>query len=348
MHLIAMDDPHLLSAPYVWRHRGQGSGARITATMPGAYLRFTISGSTTVQLLIDGAVNAGCPADSRPVLEFSIDYGPFLVVALTEIDHVYPLTLTAGLDPAAPHRVDCYFRAADLTQQRWTSSRTHLCLAGVLLEEGGTVCPMPARPGLAIGFGDSITEGVGVDGLFTSWQHLAVNNARCTWFPIVSEALGCEYGQVGSGGQGMVVSRELPALHETWGQYDAAASRLTDGCLLPAPDYVFCNMGTNDFDCDITEEYTRWLHAVRAACAQARIYAIAPLLGWHSREIAHAVRERQSGGDAQVWYIDTSPFHAAYSPDHATRLAYDGVHPNLYGNALFAAHILTQVMQSGR
>lgn len=55
----------------------------------------------------------------------------------------------------------------------------------------------------AIGYGDSITEGVGVDGLFTSWSLIGVNNARATWFPLVCAVLDCEYGQLGSGGWGM-------------------------------------------------------------------------------------------------------------------------------------------------
>ena len=57
--------------------------------------------------------------------------------------------------------------------------------------------PRPRATEGAIAFGDSITEGVGVDGLFTSWQKLDVNNARETWFPIVCAALDCEYGQPG-------------------------------------------------------------------------------------------------------------------------------------------------------
>ena len=113
----------------------------------------------------------------------------------------------------------------------------------------------PRRLRKAIGFGDSITEGVGADGLFTSWQILGVNNARATWFPMICAALDCEYGQLGSGGLGMTRTLNLPPLPQVWHRYDATTSRLTGQLLLPEPDYVFCSLGTNDFEKDVTADY---------------------------------------------------------------------------------------------
>src|SRR4029079_16927571 len=91
----------------------------------------------------------------------------------------------------------------------------HLRIAGFALDGGGTLQAAPRRPLKAIGFGGSITDGVGVDGLFTSWQSLGVNNARATWFPIVCAALNCEYGQLGTGGQGMSRGIHVPSPPET-------------------------------------------------------------------------------------------------------------------------------------
>ena len=174
--------------------------ARAEAIMPGAYLKAVFQGSKTIGLIVDGTANRGCPATSMPVVEFSVDDGPFKIVPLTKTDELYTLPLADGLDGGTQHRLDLHFRAADLTKDRWRSSISRLRIGGIALDAGGALVPCPARPTRAIGFGDSITEGVGADGLFTSWQSLGVNNARASWFPIVCAALNCDYGQLGSGG----------------------------------------------------------------------------------------------------------------------------------------------------
>jgi len=351
---IAVDDAKIGLAPYVWKCSGAGPAARAEATMPGAYLKAAFQGSTTVGLRIDGTANQGCPAPSMPVVEFSVDEGPLKVVPLTKTGDLYTLSLAEGLDAATPHRFVLYFRAADLFQNRWRGSTAHLRIAGIELAPGGSLLSCPKLPKRAIGFGDSITEGVGVDGLFTSWQLLGVSNARATWLPIVSAGLGCEYGQLGSGGQGMsTTSMAMPPLVETWDHYDAATSRLTGKLLLPEPDYVFCAIGTNDFQQDssrplnITKDYTRWLTAVRAACPHARIFCIVPPFGWHAAEVQAAVATRNAAGDGKVHLIDTAPIRAGVRPGNkATILAYDGVHPSLYGNALLGALIAVEVQKA--
>ena len=121
--------------------------------------------------------------------------------------------MAENLDPAKEHRLAVFFRASDLTRERWKSSMTHLRVAGLTLDAGATIKPTPIRPRRAIGFGDSIVEGVGTDGLFTSWQKLGVNNARGTWLPLVAAGkLDAEYGQLGTGGQGMTRVIHLPGL----------------------------------------------------------------------------------------------------------------------------------------
>jgi len=80
----------------------------------------------------------------------------------------------------------------------------------------------------------------------------------------------------------MLKPMALPPLPQSWDRYDAATSRLTDGLLLPEPDYVFCCMGTNDFEgdgpqrrqMDITAAYTNWLKSVRKACPKTRVFCV--------------------------------------------------------------------------
>lgn len=331
---ISADDARLLFAPYVWKRSGAGATAHAEATIPGAYLRATFTGTKRLALLVDGAINAGCPPESRPVLEYSLDHGEFKILHLNDTNGVYELPLAEGLDSAAPHQLEITFRAADLTAQRWTSAKTHLAIAGLRGDAGMELRDTPRRPRNAIAYGDSITEGVGGDGLFTSWQKLDVNNARATWFPLVAAALDCEFGQLGSGGHGIARSLELPPLGKAWDRYDASHSRLVDGRLTPEPDYVFCALGTNDFDLNIREPYRDWLVAARTACPTARFFCIVPPLGVHREEIAATVADRHGTGDSRVHLIDTDKLQNSFTPQLPTALAYDGVHPTVYGQPL--------------
>jgi lysophospholipase L1-like esterase len=343
---ISIDNPALLLSPYTWRRDGNGTTARAEAAMPGAYLKTTFQGTQHVGLLIDGTANNDCPAASMPVVEYSIDERAFTTIPLTRSGGIYTLPLADDLDPVKEHRLQVFFRAADLTNKRWASSQTHLRLAGLSLDAEATLKPTKSRPRHAIGFGDSIVEGVGTDGLFTSWQKLDVNDARGTWFPIVAEALQAEYGQLGSGGQGMTRVIHLPGLVDTWDRYDATTSRLTDGRLLPEPDYVFCAMGTNDFEKNITADYTRWLTEMRKACPRARFFCIVPPLGLHREEIAAAAAARREQQDLRVHLIEAPSLAEGFRVGQgATQLAYDGVHPSQYGHALLAAVITAEVQK---
>jgi len=353
MKQITLDDASIVLAPYVWKRSGTGAAARIEATMPGAYLRFAARNTTSLGVVVDATANQGCPAASMPVVEYSVDDGPFTVVPLTRTGEVYTLCLADGLAADVPHHAEFFFRAADLSQERWRSSIDHLRLAGLALDDGGVLLPVPRRAKNAIGFGDSITEGVGIDGFFASWQKLEVNNAKGTWLPLVCNTLGCEYGQLGSGGQGMVnKTMAVPPLPQSWDHYDAHSSRLTGGRLLPEPDYVFCGMGTNDFEGDIdhpndiTEDYTGWLAAVRVACPTTRIFCVVPPFGWHLAEIQAAVAARTRAGDGRVHVIDTAPLKDGFDTrNRPSRLAHDGCHPSLYGSALLAALVAIEVQK---
>ena len=341
-----VDDDQILLAPYVWKRTGQGTSARAEAAMPGAYLKAAFRGSTSVGLIVDGSINRGCPAASMPVIEFSVDDGPFKVMPLTSDEASYVVPVASGLDAKASHRIDVFFRASDLTRKRWESSIAHLRVAGIALDNGASLLPQLRRPRLAIAFGDSITEGVGVDGLFTSWQKLEVNNARETWFPIVCAALDCEYGQLGSGGLGITRQLNLPPLPQIWDHHDPATSRLTRGLLLPEPDYVFCSLGTNDFEKNITPDYTAWLAEARRSCPRAWLFCVVPPLGVHREEIEAAVKARKDAGDARVHVIDTARLASGFRAGRgATHLAFDGVHPSRFGQGMLGALIAVEAQK---
>jgi lysophospholipase L1-like esterase len=313
--------------------------------MPGAYIRATFTGTSTISLLVDGEANLDCPPASSPMIEYSLDHGAYETVALTRrISDSVPVAIADNLSPDLAHEVEIVLRAADLTQHRWTKPDAHLRVAGFQIDATGSVLPTTTRPKRAIAFGDSITEGVGAAALFKSWQSLEANSARVAWFPLLATALDCEYGQLASGGQGMCREFEMPALPKTWDRYDATSSRLEHGRLLPEPDFVFCAMGTNDFEIDIEEEYSCWLESVRKACPQSLIYCVVPPLGVHRDEIARAVQARKSAGDDKVFLIDIGGLQSQFATrQRATPLAHDGVHPTEHGHGMLAALIAAKV-----
>jgi lysophospholipase L1-like esterase len=355
MTTFSCDDVRIALAPYVWKRTRNGDSARAEATMPGAYLKLAFLGSSTLGLLVDGTANINCPASCMPVVDYSVDNGPFKTTQLDRTGEVYVLPLAKGLQVRKQHRLEFYFRAGSLDADRWVVPTRHLRIFGIQLDAGGTLVSMPLRAKRSIAFGDSITEGVNVEGAVPYYSNLFLNNARATWFPIVSAALGCEYGQLGTGGQGMVTTTmQIPPLPQTWDHYDAATSRLTKGLLEPEPDYIFCEIGTNDFEeknqelkhINITAHFTKWLFSVRKSCPNASIFCITPPLGWHASEILAAVKARNSASDKKVYVIDTTPLKAGFKAGNgATTLAGDGVHPSQYGHAMLGAFIAIETQK---
>ncbi|HOW73406.1 MAG TPA: GDSL-type esterase/lipase family protein [Phycisphaerae bacterium] len=351
---VPMDDTRLLLAPYAWKRTGAGRGARVEAGMPGAYVKAAFRGSAVVGLLVDGTANDGCPPTAMPVIDVSLDFGEFKSVQLARTGMVYALPLADGLDATREHRLEVHFRSAGLSPDRWRASTVHLRLAGLELDTGGSLVFCPPRSRRAIGFGDSITEGVCSEGLCSYYSNLLMHNARVTWFPLVCAALDCEYGQLGTGGQGMVRTLEIPPLPQTWDRYDPGTSRLADGLLTPEPDYVFCAMGTNDHQKEgssltllpIKDAYARWLVAMRKACPHAAVFCVVPPLGWHAETIAEVVADRNRSGDQRVFLIDTVLLRDRFSARGATQLAPDGVHPSVYGNAMLGALIAGEVQRA--
>jgi lysophospholipase L1-like esterase len=244
----------------------------------------------------------------------------------------------------ASHTIELWFRAATLID-RWTTPRPRLRIAGLSLDHDGVLTPTRRRAKRAIGWGDSITEGVGVDGHFTSWTALAPNNAMGTWFPIMAQALDAEFGQLGSGGAAIAVPIPggLPALVDAWSIFDSdGTSRLSQGRLMPEPDYLFSNLGTNDA-ADPSAAYADWLRSVRAAAPRTVIFVVVPINGRWRAELAGLVGRLHAAGERRICLIDCPHLQAGASArGFPTSMAFDGCHPTLYGEALFGAAIAVQ------
>lgn len=334
-------------SPYVWKCNGIGRAFRAEATFPGAYLKTVVSDTSAIGLVIDSKANDGLAPENMPTIEYSIDEGPFTIVQLKKTGTLYTLPLATDLDANASHRLVLYFRAASL-QERWHAPMPNLRIGGISLDKGGKLSRYTLRPKRAIIFGDSVTEGFNVDCQTKAGPDwMKCSNAR-TWGHIACGALNCEYGQLGSNGQGMVNNKiNLPPLPKTWNVYDgySGKSRLTDGLLLPEPDYVFSNMGNNDH-ADLTAPYVAWVKAVRTACPRSRIFCVVPGSGYHRNEVQAVVAALNKAGDTRVYLIDV-PSMKQLVPNVGlpTQGSYDGGHPTMYGQAIFGAAVALGTQQ---
>jgi len=85
---------------------------------------------------------------------------------------------------------------------------------------------------------------------------------------------------------------------------------------------------------------------MRQACPHARFFCVVPPLGVHRAEVGSAVSARNQAGDPNVHLVDTAPLERAFRPGRgATRLAHDGVHPSVYGQAMLGALIAVDVQK---
>lgn len=349
MNIIPIFSELVLLSPYTW----QNDDGIAEALMPGAYLRIEASGCPDVGLVLDLSLNQGCPSISMPVVEWSVDKGPMRImqIPVPKDDLTFLLPLADSLTDDTPHIIELHFRAANLCMQRWSNPQTHLRIKAVAIPDTGKLLVPPCRKYNAIIYGDSITEGVGAVKKYTTWEDLSSNRAAASWVAPVCDALNAEYGQLGTGGQGVVISTvSMPALLHSWELYSENCPRLVGGRLSPAPDFIFCAMGTNDnsgdmrHPIDIRDGAFSWLTAVRAASPEAWIFWLVPPLGLHGQEIRDAVAERNSKGDNRVFVVNTDFFKDGFDIcEKPSRLADDGIHPNADGIARIAAVTLAVV-----
>jgi len=161
---IAIDDAHLCLA--LMRGRCPAKDRRLAPKRPRRAPIFGPSSKTRRP--------SAWRSTERPIViarrrrcrwsSFRIDGGQFRAIQLTNRDKLENAPADRRAGPSDAASVSFYFRAASLGPDRWSTSAVHLRIAGIALDPGGSLLPCPARAKRAIGFGDSITEGVCAEG----------------------------------------------------------------------------------------------------------------------------------------------------------------------------------------
>jgi lysophospholipase L1-like esterase len=294
------------------------SGSHVTSTFHGSGLsaKFDVGGNDT---------------NVMPTVAYKIDGGDWVEKEISAT-----LELASGL-PVADHTVLLFVRGMDEKQARWTPPLVSVTIFLGFDVAGGALVPTPRPERMKIEFlGDSITEGVAVHDKGPAGQTGA--NWRTDgprgYASLTGMAMNAEYRQVGFGRQGLTVGGNggVPKAQDALDFFYAGVPR--DDW---QPDLVVINQGTNDSGASsetFAPLYLGLLGKVRTAYPGARIAALRPFGGAHAADISAQVTARKDGGDAQVFYVDTTGWTAA--GDFT-----DGVHPNVPGSVKISAKLVT-------
>jgi lysophospholipase L1-like esterase len=337
---VAVSNTHFQAglSPYNWYYHS-GSGY-VRSTNPGAYLKFGFTG-TQLALEIDTSSLSGLTTANYPKLRVSIDN------AVTT-DHQLPasgknLLLASGLSSGS-HTALIYYAFDSDTADKWTNPYECVKITNLGVDAGGALEAASGTIALktrkVILYGDSITRGNNSTG--TSGNQLTKGDAWWIFGRFLAEALDAEVGIVGYGGQGYVAAgaSNVPALGTAWDDYSNGLTRLDgSGLFTPVPFAVISCHGTNDrgqTDGAVQSAVEARIAAWRtAAGADAWIFICDNPGRWKASALAAAVA---AAGDSKCEYIPVPASIANGLGNSGANLnTLDGLHPNTYAHARYAA-----------
>lgn len=307
---------------------------KATTVNSGSYVIAKFTG-TAITAKFDTSVN---DPTSMPTVAWRVDDAPTWNVA-----EVAP-TLSMGSNLAVgAHTITVIARGLDENRNRWSPPLTSSITFLGFDVTGGAVeaTPRPAQPKLEI-FGDSITEGVVVQGNSymghsgQCWK----NDAVYSYPTLAGMMLDADYRQVGFGYHGLLKSANggVPAANDSFPWIYEGVPR--DDW---QPDMVVINQGTNDSDkpaATFRAAYTTFLTTIRTAYPNAKIVALRPFNGAQAAEIQASVMAANAAGDQRVSYVDTTGWLG--DGDFV-----DGLHPNVQGSGKAATALVAAIEKIG-
>jgi len=310
---IAMDNGAILYSPFNW-----GVTAQAAKTInAGAYFKVLFSG-TSCRLTTDTSANA------KPYSQFwaRVDGGPFTQYTLEATNPVF--AVATGL-AKRKHILEVVIKSTSETIDRWVKQRTGVTFTGLLLDSGATVAAPVRKPFNILIYGDSITEGVRVNGYAGLANDTDRNDALQDYSWLLSQELPAEVGVVGFGATGITTggSGSVPALGKSYPYLWAEQPRSFNN---PEPDLIIYNEGTNDRS-SITAGMLAVVRALLKVAPNAKQLLLVPFNGSHAAELKTVVTTM---GSSKVSYGDTKGF---FHPADAS----DALHPYGYAHIAFIA-----------
>lgn len=353
--LIIANDTNVVYSPYTW----YANGTDMQTVNAGAYFRCSATLSATANLTLNiNTSTYGSLGDAiRPVLAYSIDGAQIITLIITAANLTgtspnQSVTLVTGLT-LGTHTIQVWLKNLSSTTDNWTPVE-QLRVQSMQVSTG-TLSSVPGQAVLtkkALFYGDSLTEGEGVDGLSSS-NFQAFNNARANWPSIVANQLSAEYGQVGFAGTGWttVGASSAPGLSTNWNFYYSGVSRLSAGAFINgAPDYVFINMGTNGNSAGAAGVVQAFLASLRTASgASSQIFLMIPFGQYALAGLVSEFNNYQTATpDANCFLINLGAAAAVGISTGQNTIgniySFDNIHPNALKYALLAAQVTAAVI----
>jgi lysophospholipase L1-like esterase len=199
---------------------------------------------------------------------------------------------------------------------------------GLTLDSGAATFKAPARTKLVEFIGDSITAGQTSSQLATTGYGFKTG-----------EALNVDHTQIAIGGMCLSETTDGCWAHETRYWMSSGGQVGTDQWDFSryTATAVVINLGTNDKSHGVTAanfqaKYTTFLQKIRAKFPNAKLFAMRTFIGRYAAETQAAVKARNTAGDANVFYVDTT----GWLPSNGLS---DSVHPNDVGHAAITAKL---------
>lgn len=318
---------------------------------PGSYFKTMFTGTSA---LLDIEMT-GSPNGQPTKMRWSIDGAPFITLQLAAGRK--SIQLATGLESGI-HSVLFVLSASDANLNRWSESVEGIKIYGITLDPGSSLrspaSSVALRPKKIIFFGDSITEGAWVlgnsdrrvSGRYADW--VIYSDALLAWPRAVAAALNAEYGTCAFGGTGWIKAAKpfVPSLSESWDFYFDDHTRLVDGKLLPNPDYVIVNMGTNDGNRSTSAAIESWLRQIRHAVnRKVPIVVIVPF-GQMDRDMITAAFSKIHDRHLHKIDLGSQWAYGLSHYGHSSFRSFDGLHPNASVTAEYAAAIAAAIVQA--
>jgi hypothetical protein len=328
--IITFPNSNVFLSPYNWRLPGDG-----TAWSPGPggpYLKFSVTGTTTMTVNVDTTINSG-PATDYPTFKVIVNDHPATFIQLTSgaTTEVLASGLTSGGDG-------------------WSGTGPMAHINSLQFDGGAAVSPYPIiRPKNCLVFGDSFLAGYnGLTYASGTTPYYTVVDPSMTWAIYMAYAMNCEVGVIGVGSQGYTAggNNSYPDLLSSWNYYDSTHVR----SFSPAPDFVINAEGVNDHGISsgtMQADVQSWLTAVRSTLPSAPIWLYIPVGGEASDETgtggANATPIRNAvaaQGDPNVFLIDSGT--ALVTADNWSYTTWfspsDGLHPAQTSHGILASY----------
>jgi lysophospholipase L1-like esterase len=317
---VPMDDPAILYSPFNWGVNSQ-SAKTINS---GAYFKVIFSGGSC-RLMTDTSSNAA------PFSQFwaRVDGTGFTSFVLAAGNPTFTVATNLA---KRKHLLEVVVKSTSETIDRWTRQKTALTFTGVLLDAGAKVTAPMRKPFNILIYGDSITEGVRVNGYVGIANDTDRNDALQVYSWLLSQELPAEVGVVGFGATGITTggSGSVPVLGKSCQFLWAGQPRsFTD----PEPDVIIYNEGTNDGS-SITSGMLAVVRALLAAAPNAKQLLLLPFNGTHAADLKAVVA---TVANSKVVYGDTKGFFN-------TSDSSDSLHPYGYADLAFIAPKLASLV----